>query len=247
MTTSVTTNKTQKNFSVVITAAGNSTRMQSSKKKEYLPFPNSKNNSTILSECIFKFLQTKLFNSIIVTVPESDLNSIEEIIFEDTRISKAIQNSKSHLLFTAGGKSRQESVFNALLKLESDNCAQAHKSEFVLIHDGARPFLSEELIKTVCKQTEEKGSAIPATPAVDTQKVIDEQGKITQHLKRSTIFAVQTPQGFNFAKLLQAHQKAKTHKKEYTDDSEIYALLKEDVFTCEGETSNKKITYKEDL
>ncbi len=247
MMTSVTTNKTQMNFSVVITAAGNSSRMQSNKKKEYLPFPNSKNNSTILSECIFKFLSTNFFNSIIVTVPKKDLASIEKIIFTDKRINPELEKKSTSLKFIAGGTSRQASVFNALSQIESDNNSEKYTSDFVLIHDGSRPFLSEKLIEEVCKMTEEKGSAIPAIPAVDTQKIIDETGKITQHLKRSKIFAVQTPQGFNFTKLLKAHKLAKQDNKEYTDDSEIYALVEKNIFSCMGEITNKKITYKEDL
>ncbi len=240
---------TKSKFSVVITAAGNSTRMQSTKKKEYLALRNGKDNQTILSECIFKFLKPKLFNQVIVTVPQKDLDSIQDVIFQDERIPQELEQGSSELIFTAGGKSRQLSVFNALLKLEERQARQDEQAEldFVLIHDGARPFLSTELIKAICVMTEEKGSAIAAVPAVDTQKVVDGNGKITGHLKRSSIVAVQTPQGFNFDKLLKAHKFALTTEKEYTDDSEIYALLGEELFICPGEVANKKITYKEDL
>ncbi len=276
----------KKEFSAIITSAGNSTRMGNT-KKEYLQLPNAEANITVISENIFKFLKTDLFNIIILTVPKKDLQIIDKIIFKDARIKIELAKTETQLLFTAGGETRQASVFNGLAELEKFNKIQEQKNElqtqeaktqFVLIHDGARPWLSEELIKKVCKQTKEKGSAIPAINAVDTQKLIDRDGKIIEHLKRDSIFSVQTPQGFNFAKLLQAHKIAKSqnllqtqnlkqaknllqtqnsiqtenlpqaeNSPVYTDDSEIYALVDKNIFICEGEIKNKKITFKEDL
>ncbi len=235
------------NFSAVITAAGSSKRMQSDKKKEYLSLPDSSNNSTILSETLFKFLSTNIFKSIVVTVPEEDLDTIQALLFKDERLSIEMEKSETELMFTSGASTRQASVFNALDALKNYNLYENKTTDFVLIHDGARPFLSTDLIENVCRLTSEKGSAIPASPAIDTQKVVDEHGKIIEHLKRSNIAAVQTPQGFDFDKLYKAHKLAVSSNKEYTDDSEIYALLEEEVFTCEGEIKNKKITYKEDL
>ena len=119
--------------------------------------------------------------------------------------------------------------------------------KYVLIHDGARPWVSPELIKNVCSSVKKHEAAIPGYRAIDTQKIADKSGKITQHLKRSSVYSVQTPQGFNFEKILSAHKQALGSEKEYTDDSEIYAEFAGDVFICTGEVSNKKITFKEDI
>ena len=117
----------------------------------------------------------------------------------------------------------------------------------VLIHDGARPFVSKKIIDDVISSLEKSGAAVPGVPAVDTQKQVDENGKIVAHLERSKIFAVQTPQAFQFAPLLEAHKKASADGRVYTDDTEIWGQYCGDVYISYGETTNKKITYKEDL
>ena len=117
----------------------------------------------------------------------------------------------------------------------------------MLIHDGARPWVSPELIKRVSDEVSKNEAVIPGYQAVDTQKIADKSGKITQHLKRSSVYSVQTPQGFDFEKILEAHKQALGNGKDYTDDSEIYAEFAGDVFICTGEVSNKKITFKEDI
>ena len=117
----------------------------------------------------------------------------------------------------------------------------------VLIHDGARPWITENIINAVIEKVLLFGAAVTATPATDTQKEVDKNGKITKHLRRENIFAVQTPQGFLFTPLLEAHQKACGDGNIYTDDTEIWAKYCGDVYICEGDIANKKITYKEDL
>lgn len=231
-------------FAAVITAAGNSSRMNTDKnsaiKKEYLPFPHKKNKSvTVLSECLFKFLSADLFKTIIITVPEGDLQKAETLIFSDSRIRELLSKNNTALIFTEGGLSRRQSVFNALLRLKS--------CKYVLIHDGARPWISTALITEICKAVQKYGAVVPGYQAIDTQKIAGDSGEITAHLPRSNVFSVQTPQGFIFEKLLKAHSAAAETGKEYTDDSEIYSDFAEPVFICKGEPSNKKITFKGDL
>ena len=94
----------------------------------------------------------------------------------------------------------------------------------------------------------EKGACAPAVPVVDTCKETDAAtGAIVRHLPRARLAAVQTPQCFYFKKLLEAHRKAHNDGKTYTDDTEIWGAYEGDVYVCEGERTNVKITYKEDL
>ena len=151
------------------------------------------------------------------------------------------------IIFTAGADTRQTSVFKALAKLGELKEKKEADFNFVLIHDGARPWVSPELIKRVSDEVSKREAVIPGYQAVDTQKIADTSGKITQHLKRSSVYSVQTPQGFDFEKILAAHKQALENGKEYTDDSEIYGEFAGDVFICTGEVSNKKITFKEDI
>ena len=234
-------------FAAVITAAGKSERMKIGTKKEYLKLPEYGEGVTVLSECLFKFLQTGLFSVLTITLPAKDIPEINNLIFNDKRIKKALLEKNTKIIFTAGADTRQASVFNALTELEELKEKNKADFNFVLIHDGARPWVSPELIKRVCNGLSKQGAVIPGYQAVDTQKIIDKSGKITQHLKRSSVYSVQTPQGFDFKKILEAHKQALGNGKEYTDDSEIYAEFAGDVFICTGEVSNRKITFKEDI
>ena len=172
---------------------------------------------------------------------------MKDLIFNDKRIKKTLLEKNTKIIFTAGADTRQASVFNALTELEELKEKNEADFNFVLIHDGARPWVSPELIKRVCNGLSKWDAVIPGYQAIDTQKIIDKSGKITQHLKRSSVYSVQTPQGFDFKKILEAHKQALGNGKEYTDDSEIYAEFAGNVFICTGEVSNKKITFKEDI
>lgn len=233
---------TKTKFVAIITAAGNSSRMNNSTngiKKEYLPLPNTTNGITVLSEVVFKFLTTQIFSDLIITVPETDLQNAKEIISSDKRIDGKFKDI--NIKFVLGGQTRQKSVYNALLNI----C----EADFVLVHDGARPWLSTDLIEKICSHLKKKGydAIVPCCAIIDTPKEVDENKQIVSHLERSNIFAAQTPQGFNFKKLLKAHNCVALTNKEYTDDSEIYSDFAGAVFFCDGEKQNKKITYKEDL
>ncbi|UTC66068.1 MULTISPECIES: IspD/TarI family cytidylyltransferase [unclassified Treponema] len=234
-------------FAAVITAAGKSGRMKLGIKKEYLSIPDYGEGVTVISECLLKFLQTKLFEVLVITVPEKDISTVNNLIFTDKRIEKELAGRETKIILTPGADTRQTSVFNALIKLEEINEKYNEGFKYVLIHDGARPWVSCDLIKNVCSALKKHEAVIPGYPAIDTQKTADESGKITLHLKRSSIYSVQTPQGFDFEKILAAHKKAAGNGKEYTDDSEIYGEFAGDVFICAGEVSNKKITFKEDI
>lgn len=234
-------------FAALITAAGKSERMNIGAKKEYLKLPEYGEGVTVLSECLFKFLQTGLFSVLTITLPAKDIPEINNLIFNDKRIKKTLLEKNTKIIFTAGADTRQASVFNALTELEELKEKNEADFNFVLIHDGARPWVSPELIKRVCNGLSKQDAVIPGYQAIDTQKIIDKSGKITQHLKRSSVYSVQTPQGFDFKKILEAHKQALGNGKEYTDDSEIYAEFAGDVFICMGEVSNKKITFKEDI
>ncbi len=232
----MTTKNNSSKANVVICAAGSSTRMGGTTKKEYLPL----NDGTVLSEAVKKFLNSIEVEILAVTVPENSLENAKKALFSDKTIEQKLRATK--LIFTEGGSTRQKSVFNALKKI-----LESHpESDFVLIHDGARPFVSEKTIKDTLNATEEFGAAVPGTTPVDTQKLMDENGFIAQHLLRSKMAAVQTPQGFRLKELFKAHELAAKDGKEYTDDTEIWGKYSGKVKVVQGDSSNKKITYADD-
>ena len=139
-----------------------------------------------------------------------------------------------------GSDTRQKSVYKGLLAVKG-------QPDIVLIHDGARPFVSRELILEALEAAREFGASVPGVTPTDTQKEIDSEGFIVRHLKRSSLAAVQTPQCFQFAKLLEAHGRAAADGREYTDDTEIWGEYCGRVRVTRGDIRNIKITYPSDL
>ena len=232
----MTTKNNSSGVNVVICAAGSSTRMGGSQKKEYLPL----NNGTVLSEAVKKFLDSVKVGILAITVPADGKKKAEEALFSDKSIKEKLAETK--LIFVEGGSTRQKSVFNALKKIAE----LKPNSNFVLIHDGARPFVTEKIIKDTLDATEMCGAAVPGITPVDTQKMLDKDGFIEKHLLRSQMTAVQTPQGFKLKELLQAHELAEKDGKEYTDDTEIWGKYCGAVKVVQGDSCNKKITYAGD-
>ena len=232
-TISMTTNR-----AVLITAAGNSQRF--GEKKEFLPL-SSDTHTSVLSACLYAFVSTAQFSSYVITVPKGQVETACSLLIADTRLSSFVDTHRDSLHIVEGGTSRQESVYKGLLALADKNIT------CILVHDGARPWVSGEVITSVLTATEQYGAAVPAISVTDTQKEVDETGKIIRHLKRDRLAAVQTPQGFRFEPLLYAHRQACDDGNIYTDDSEIYARYCGTVYICPGSRKNKKITYREDL
>ena len=231
--TAMTTNSNLK-IALIIAAAGSSTRMGLGCKKEYLPL----DKGTVLSTAAKVFLKAAEINSLIVTIPENGRKDAEKALFADPEIQSLLKDIQVN--FVQGGETRQKSVYNALKSIP------AGSADLVLIHDGARPFVTEQIIRDTIEATAKYGAAVPGLTPVDTQKQIDSEGFISQHLLRSSLSAVQTPQGFRYAELLQAHEKCIQDGREYTDDTEIWEKYADRVKIVPGDPKNKKITYSED-
>ena len=254
-------------FSVIIPAAGSSSRIKQTAspdspaslqntKKEYLPMKSQFFDNgfvgTVLSCTAESFLiaaknnpQFKL-KSIIVVVPADDeLAYLEanDAFFAGGNVSLLTEQLTVRVDFVPGGQTRQESVRNALEFLSQQNC------DFVAIHDGARPWIRPETIEQCLKTAVEKGNCSPVIEVVDTIKQINSDSlQIVSHLKRSDLGAIQTPQVFDFQKLLACHLKAQEENFSSTDDTEIWEKYSgESTFYCDGDKNNRKITYAKDI
>ena len=236
---------------LVLAAAGSSSRMKTGGKKEWLPL----GSGSVLSQSLKAFLLALPLKAIAIAVNEGGKEDAIRAVNRDPSIQGLLRGIP--LFFCTGGKSRQESV---LLSLEA--LSQANKDAggslfdgegaLVLVHDAARPFVSKEVILRVLDGASAYGAAIPATPAVDTQKQLAGEGFIAHHLERRTIVASQTPQGFVFTKLLSCHRLASATEKEFTDDSEAWDSFPSvtggrRVRVVQGDERNKKITYQSDI
>ena len=237
---------------LVLTAAGSSSRMGGTVKKEYLTLDKSGGGTvSVISSSLYTFLSTHGFSYILITVPRDGESLARKTIAADGRIAEELASQGLELFFAEGGSTRQESVRRGLVALSSLASHTSPESsssiDTVLIHDAARPWVTAETINAVIAETERIGAAVPGIPSVDTQKETDGSGKIIRHLERSRIVSVQTPQGFRYAELLIAHEKAAHDGKEYTDDTEIWGRYAGDVRVVPGARENKKITWQGDI
>lgn len=234
----------------IITAAGSSSRLGGKIKKEFL----SCKGGTVLSECVKKIVYHSECSLLAITYPKGLLSDAKNAVFADKELSSKLNDliSNQNLLiqFVEGSDTRQKSVYNALKWLE-DFIIKTEKNNFplwtVLIHDGARPFVSEKIIKEVVDKALKFGSASPGIMPVDTQKLIDSDGFIVNHLKRTQMVSVQTPQGFNLSSIIKAHENALKDGFECTDDTEIWGKYIGKVKIVSGDEKNIKITYPKDL
>jgi len=142
----------------------------------------------------------------------------------------------------AGGATRQASVRAGLEALE------ARAPDIVLVHDAARPFASQALIARAVAAAGKTGAAIPGLAVTDTIKVVDTHGLVGETLDRSQLRAIQTPQAFSFAPLLEAHRRAaREGRADFTDDAALAEWAGMQVAVFEGEPANIKITHAEDF
>jgi 2-C-methyl-D-erythritol 4-phosphate cytidylyltransferase len=214
---------------VVITAAGSSKRWADGQKKEYAQL----DGRPVLNWVAQAFLEVEPSLQIVVTSPDRDVPKVRKLL--------ETLNGGERIRVVAGGASRQESV---RLGLES---LQEQPPELVLIHDGARPWINGALIDRVLEGTRRWGACIPVVDASEAPKRVGPSGLIIEDLPRDKFKLAQTPQGFLYRRILEAHQRAKDDPHLFIDDAELYAAYWSAVFTVAGQRRNRKITFKEDL
>jgi len=215
--------------SAVIAAGGCGNRMQMQKNKVYLPI----DGSPILSHTLTVFSACRLINEIVVVVPENETDFCLTEIIEPLGMSKAVKIS-------AGGRERQDSVRCGLRVTSAD-------SDYVVVHDGARPLLTLSLLESVIRQAFVSGAAIAAVPVKDTIKIADDAGFVVDTPARDRLWSVQTPQVFRKDILLAAHEYAQVNGIFGTDDSYLVEKLGHPVKIVSGDYENIKITTPEDL
>ena len=139
--------------------------------------------------------------------------------------------------FVLGGKERQDSVYNGLQKV---------KESYVMIHDGARPYISKECIMSLLECLQTHDACLPMVAVKETIKKV-ENGKVIKTINRNELMIAQTPQAFKLQTIIEAHQEAKKLNIFATDDASLVEQLGKDVYVVNGDYSNIKITTKEDL
>lgn len=207
----------------VILGAGNGTRMKMEKSKLLLEICGK----TVIERTVSVFEECPEIDEIIVVCRECDIEEFERLL-PDENIS-----------FVIGGATRQESVANAIDVI--DVC------DFVVIHDGARPFVTEDVIIKTLDKAQITNAAATGVMVKDTIKVVNPDLDIVDTPDRSTLVSIQTPQIFEFKTYKKALAKASEEGNNYTDDCQLIENLGLKVSAVIGDYDNIKITTKSDV
>jgi 2-C-methyl-D-erythritol 4-phosphate cytidylyltransferase len=210
----------------VIAAAGRSARMGQGTPKVLL----SLHQVPVIVRSILSFHHASLVEDIVVVATEASIDRVRELVakYGLGKVSAVV----------AGGLKRQQSVALGLQALR--------RCDVVLVHDGARPLVTADIIERVVEAAVEHGAAVPAVPVRDTIKRVDGD-RVVETLNRDELRAVQTPQGFRYELLVQAHERAREEGFYGTDDATLVERLGHPVAVVPGSPENLKITTPEDL
>nr|WP_212382129.1 2-C-methyl-D-erythritol 4-phosphate cytidylyltransferase [Alkaliphilus sp. B6464] len=215
--------------SAIIVAAGKGRRMGREYNKQYILL----GNKPIVAHTIEVFEDSSLIDEIILVVGKGEVDLIKQIIIDKYNFKKVIS-------IVEGGDRRQDSVYNGLRAI-GNNC------NIVLIHDGARPFITDSIIEEGIDVANKTGACIAAVPVKDTIKVSNESMDVVNTPNRETLWAVQTPQVFKYQLVMDAYEKLQNSNIEATDDAMIIERLGYTVKIIKGSYENIKITTPEDL
>lgn len=207
----------------LIVAAGKGERLGGQFPKQYLAV----GGIPILRRTVEAFICHSEISHVVVVINQNDLS-----LYREAMRGLSLEEP------VAGGKTRQESVYNGLKAIEKYN------PDYVLIHDAARPLVSHNLINLVTENLKICSAVIPALSISDTVKEL-ENAIVARTIDRTNLVVVQTPQGFHYKEILAAHEKA--GDRSFSDDAGLAENAGIKVMTVAGEVSNFKITTQKDL
>ncbi|MEA3222915.1 MAG: 2-C-methyl-D-erythritol 4-phosphate cytidylyltransferase [Thermodesulfobacteriota bacterium] len=208
--------------SSVIVAGGGGKRFGA--KKQFLIL----SGMPVLKRTVATFDSHPAIHRIVVVVPEEDVSMAKDMLM----------GLKKVYAIVAGGETRQASVWSGLQLIKD--------SEIVLIHDGVRPLVSHSLIAKVIDGINGYDACIPALPVADTIKQVKDD-IVLKTIPRADVYTIQTPQAFNTAKIIAAHEKADRKRSIATDDSTLLEEYGANIRVVEGDPYNMKITRRTDM
>ncbi len=209
---------------VAVPAAGSGQRM-GGRRKQFLELAGE----PVLLRSLRPFLDHGSVVAVVVALPPEDVPSPPEWLVADERVR-----------VVAGGATRGDSVLAALEALPSD-------VDIILVHDGARPLVTPEIIDRCIAEASKGWGAVAGWPLEDTVKEVDISGQVARTLDRHRIWRAQTPQAFPRAMLLEAYRRAREAGTQATDDAALVEAAGGRVVMVEGSRANLKVTRPEDL
>ncbi|MBA2683169.1 MAG: 2-C-methyl-D-erythritol 4-phosphate cytidylyltransferase [Gemmatimonadaceae bacterium] len=216
-----------RDIGVVIVAAGSSSRTAGAELKQFRWVAGK----PMLLHSVQRFMERADVAIVVCVLPKSHAGDPPPWLF---------QCDVDRLLVSVGGRERGESVLNGLGDMPPE-------VRFVLVHDAARPLVDGETIERVVTKAREGVGAVPALPATDTIKEVDESGAIVRTPDRTKLYHAQTPQGFPREMIEEAYVRAKSDRVQATDDAALCERIGAHVVIVAGSTTGMKVTTDEDF
>ena len=213
----------------LIAAAGKGQRMRGGVKKQFIPLKGM----PLLFYTLKTFEEFEGIENMYLVLDEADFEYCAREVIQKYGIRKVSQ-------LVPGGERRQDSVWNGLKAMEG-HC------DIVIVHDGARPFVSPEILKRLTAGLKDAQAVVTAIPALDTIKRVEGTGIVVETLQRNTLFHIQTPQGFRYDLIQEAYKRAFKEGIQGTDDAYFVERMGMPVKVIEGSSFNIKITTPEDI
>lgn len=218
----------------IIFAGGSGVRMGAGKPKQFLEV----NGKPIIIHTLEIFENHKMIDEIYIACKEDYIETLKKLLkrFDISKVKSIVP----------GGSTGMGSIYNALSAAAKDN----DNNDIVLIHDGVRPIVTDELINDVIEKTEKYGSAVTCTPLFETPIISKTGDCVEETPKRSDCYTAQAPQAFKLGDVLEAHNKIIKDNPEYdgiVDNCTLMKKLGKEVPIVKGPRSNIKVTTTEDL
>jgi len=214
----------------IVLAAGAGRRIGADVSKMYL----SVAGRPLVLRALDRMFAAKTVEEVILVVAENELERCDALLRGDAALI-----NRSWML-QSGGFTRQQSARRGLEKLSA-------VADIIVIHDGARPFVSAALINRLVEAAAERGAVVAGLPVHDTVKVVGSGGLIQGTPDRRSLWEIQTPQVFRRELIVAAHEAAEKSGVEATDDAMVVERFGKPVYVLDGERTNFKITLPEDV
>lgn len=224
-------------FAAVLPAGGLGKRMGGTIPKQLMKL----GGKPVYQYCLETFLKMEEIAEVVIVVPADWKKYFEEEIDTWFSSDNDIGGFRTKLKIVIGGAERWQSVENGVNALASN-------AEYVLVHDVARPFISEKIIRDVCETLVNKGSCLVAKPAIDTIKIASD-GRVESTIDRNKVWLAQTPQAARIDLLKNLYARIAKEPLDFTptDEASILEFFGEPVYIVKGESANDKLTTPEDF
>ncbi|MCI8417348.1 MAG: 2-C-methyl-D-erythritol 4-phosphate cytidylyltransferase [Lachnospiraceae bacterium] len=228
----------RKRCTAIVLAAGQGKRMGTDVRKQFLEL----GGKPVLYYSLEAFQNSPRIDDIILVTEE------EQILYCQEEIVKKYGFSKVDAI-TTGGAERYLSVWHGLQAMEGDDMAVPNREGYVFIHDGARPFVNEEILERAYQAVEQHQACVVGMPVKDTIKIADQEGFAASTPERRLVWMIQTPQAFSVPLIKEAYARLLASGcRDVTDDAMVVeAMTSHRVKLVEGAYTNMKLTTPEDL